>query len=470
MKYSTAIQDNPSIRGGSFFFLVAVAAYMLLSTILAGLRSPLSHVPGPWHTRFCRWRLKASRLTGTRMTYIYNLHQKYGKLVRVAPNEISCVDLDSVIRVYKMGGGFEKAQWVGNFADKLPALSLSFLTNKQEAKERLKLLQRSFTLASLRQNWETEIRQNVELAVSKIKDEALRGTANTHKWWTLMAADIISLLSFGQSFGMLGLGKSTLYMRAIETALLGAVFKSELPVLHFLFRLIPQSSLQTISRCLEQCDAAGKVGVEKLYRQDDKTRSLFKEMIIDCEREGRQWLDDDTVRIEAAGMMVAGSDTTAAVLTYLIWSVLKQDELQRRLEDEISQLGDDFDDKTLDDCPLLNAVIEETLRLYPAVPSSLPRTVPEEGATLSAHYIPAGTVVYSPAYTLHRDPEIFHEPHRFKADRFLDSAAVTLRQRQAMIPLGGGSRVCIGQHLAMMELRLSAAIFFSGMSGGEAQQ
>lgn len=104
-------------------------------TILAGLRSPLSHVPGPWHTRFCRWRLKASRLTGTRMTYIYNLHQKYGKLVRVAPNEISCVDLDSVIRVYKMGGGFEKAQWVGNFADKLPALSLSFLTNKQEAKE-----------------------------------------------------------------------------------------------------------------------------------------------------------------------------------------------------------------------------------------------------------------------------------------------------------------------------------------------
>ncbi|KAF4883726.1 Cytochrome P450 monooxygenase cypX [Colletotrichum fructicola] len=415
MGYSVTIGDSLSISFGSFLFLVAVAAYMVFNTILTGLRSPLSHIPGPWHTRFCRWRLKASRLTGTRMAYIYNLHQKYGKLVRVAPNEISCVDLDSVIRVYKMGGGFEKAQWVGDFADKLPALSLSFLTDKQEAKERRKLLQRSFTLTSLRQNWESEIRQNVELAVSKIKDEAMRGTANTHKWWTLMAADIISLLSFGQSFGMLGLGKtkSTLYMQAIENALLGAVFKSELPILHFLFRLIPKSSLQTVSRCLEQCDAAGKVGVEKLYRQDDKTRSLFKEMIIDCEREGRQWLNDDTVRIEAAGMMVAGSDTTAAVLTYLIWSVLEQKELQRRLEDEVSQLGDDFNDKTLDDCPLLNAVIEETLRLYPAVPSSLPRTVPEEGATLSAHYIPAGAVVYSPAYTLHRDPEIFHEPHQY---------------------------------------------------------
>ncbi|KAF4834955.1 Cytochrome P450 monooxygenase cypX [Colletotrichum tropicale] len=208
MGYSMTIGDSLSISSGSFFLLVAVAAYVLFNTILTGLRSSLSHIPGPWHTRFCRWRLKASRLTGTRMTYIYNLHQKYGKLVRVAPNEISCVDLDSVIRVYKMGGGFEKAQWVGDFADKLPALSLSFLTDKRGAKERRKLLQRSFTLPSLRQNWESEIRQNVELAVSKIKNEALQGTANTHKWCTLMAADIISLLSFGQSFGMLSLGRT----------------------------------------------------------------------------------------------------------------------------------------------------------------------------------------------------------------------------------------------------------------------
>ncbi|KAL3298647.1 cytochrome p450 [Colletotrichum asianum] len=131
----------------------------------------------------------------------------------------------------------------------------------------------------------------------------------------------------------------------------------------------------------------------------------------------------------------------------------------------MSQLGDGFDDKLLEGRPLLNAVIEETLRLYPAVPSSLPRTVPKEGATLSSHYIPAGTVVYSPAYTLHRDPEIFHEPHRFNADRFLNPAEVKLQQRQAMIALGGGARVCIGQHLAMMELRLSAAIFFRECRG-----
>ncbi|KAF9880089.1 cytochrome P450 3A17 [Colletotrichum karsti] len=399
------------------------------------------------------------------MTYIYDLHRKYGDIVRVAPNEISCVDLESFTRVYKMGGGFEKAQWVGDFAEKLPSLSLSFLTNKKEAKERRRLLQRSFSLVSLRQNWETEIRHNVNLAVNKVKAEALSSSVNIHKWWTLMAADIISELSFGQSFGMLSTGKSTLYMRAIETALLGAVFKSEIPFLHFLFRLIPKSSLQTLSRCLEQCDAAGKDGVEKLSRRDDQTKSLFKEMIDDCVKEGRRWKSDDTVRIEAAGMMVAGSDTTAAVLTYLIWSVLKQNDLQTRLENEIACLGEDFDDKELEGCPLLNAVIEETLRLYPAVPSSLPRTVPQGGVTLASYFVAAGTVVYSPAYTLHRDSRIFPDPEKFDPDRYLDSSKVALQQRQAMIALGAGARVCLGQHLAMMELRLATAVFFRHCRG-----
>ncbi|KAF6816615.1 cytochrome P450 3A17 [Colletotrichum plurivorum] len=418
------------------------------------------------------------------MTYIYDLHQQYGSIVRVAPNEISCVDLESVTRVYKMGGGFEKAQWLDGFAEKLPALTLSLLTDRDEARERRKLLQRSFTLPSLRRNWEPEIRHNAELAVSKIREEALEGVANTHKWWTLMAADIISQLSFGQSFGMLELRRSNFYMKAIEIALLGAVFKSELQILHYIFRLIPRSSLQTLSRCLDQVGAAGKDGVEKLSKQEDKTRSLFKEMISDCEKDGRPWLSDDTVQTEAAGMMVAGSDTTAAVLTYLIWSVLRQERLQHMLEEEIAGLGEDFDDKTLEECPVLGAVIEETLRLYPAAPSSLPRRVPREGVTLLSYFVPADTVMCSPAYTLHRDAEIFPEPHkyecpsrlnnhlltfepRFDARRYLDPAKVQLKQRQAMIAWGGGARVCIGQHLAMMELRLATALFFKYCRGAK---
>ncbi|KAK1624046.1 cytochrome P450 3A17 [Colletotrichum phormii] len=432
------------------------------------LSSPLKHIPGPWHTRFTRLRLKLSRLGGTRMTYVHQLHQKYGNIVRIAPNEVSCIDIQSVSQVYKISGGFEKAQWTGDYTKKLPALSLSMILNSEEAKQRRRLLQGSFTLSSLRKNWESTIRNKIEIAVTRIKTEALAGSSNSHKWWTFMAADIISQLSFGQSLGLLESGKSTIYMRAIENALIADVIQCEIPLLASLSQLIPRSLLQTFSRQLEQVRVGGADGVKSLKQKgSSSTPSIFKVMITECEMERLSWLTTEAVSMEGAGMMVAGTDTTAAVLTYLVWSVLRQPDLQKRLEDEIAPLGDDFDDKRLESCPTLSAIIEETLRLYPAVLSSLPRLVPEGGTTLSSHFVPANTIIYSPAYSLQRNSEIFQDPHQFDVDRYLDPTKVSLRQRQAYIPLGAGARVCIGQYLAMMELRLATAVFFKSCHGAK---
>ncbi|TQN68123.1 putative sterigmatocystin biosynthesis P450 monooxygenase [Colletotrichum shisoi] len=468
----TALSDHSTGFDRNVVMVVAVGMVGLVACVnllVRGFWSPLKHVPGPWHTRFSRLRLKTARLTGRRLHYVHSLHEKYGSIVRVAPNETSCVDLQSVALVYKIGGGFDKAQWVGDYTKRLPALSLSMIVDSDEAKERRKLLQGSFALSSLRSNWEAEIRQKVELAVAKIRSEALAGSSNTHKWWTFMAADIISKMSFGESLGLMDLGKNnTTYMRAIENALPADVFQCELPFLDHLSKLIPKSLLQTFTRRLEQVGAGGRNGVESLRRQQDKTRSLFKEMIDEYEKDGRPWLTDDAVTTEGAGMMVAGTDTTAAVLTYLIWSVLQQEGgLQKRLEEEVARLGDDFDDRRLQTCSLLGAVIEETLRMYPAVPSSLPRIIPDGGITLGSYFIPGKTVVCSPAYTLQRDPDIFAEPHKFDADRYLHPGKVSLEQRQAFIPLGAGARVCIGQHLAMMELRLATAVFFRRCRGAK---
>ncbi|KAL0768505.1 hypothetical protein CaCOL14_009480 [Colletotrichum acutatum] len=278
-----------------------------------------------------------------------------------------------------------------------------------------------------------------------------------------------------------------MYMRAIENALIADVIQCEIPFLASVSQLIPRALLQTFSRQLEQVRLGGADGVASVkQRGPSSTQSIFTEMIAECDNEGRSWLTKEAVSMEGAGMMVAGTDTTAAVLTYLIWSVLKQPVLQQQLEDEIALLGDDFDDKWLETCPILSAVIEETLRLYPAVLSSLPRLVPEGGTKLSSHFVPAGTVVCSPAYSLQRDPKVFPDPHqyvdldhssekaransrlsRFDVDRYLHTTKVSLQQRQSYLPLGTGARVCIGQYLAMMELRLATAVFFKSCRGAK---
>lgn len=57
-------------------------------------------------------------------------------------------------------------------------------------------------MTSLRQNWEPALSKIVSLAVAKIKSEAITGSADIYKWWTLMTADVIGLLAFGETFQM----------------------------------------------------------------------------------------------------------------------------------------------------------------------------------------------------------------------------------------------------------------------------
>lgn len=93
-----------------------------------------------------------------------------------------------------------------------------------------------------------------------------------------------------------------------------------------------------------------------------------------------------------------------------LWSVLQRPSLQTALERGVAVLGDDFTHADLEQFPLLNATIQETLRLYCAVPGSLPRVSPPGGAEIGGYYIPKGTTCSTQAYTLHRDGKSWPNP------------------------------------------------------------
>lgn len=194
-------------------------------------------------------------------------------------------------------------------------------------------------------------------------------------------------------------------------------------------------------------------------------KNLFSQMVAAGEDSKTAALSNKDIREEAGGFIVAGSDTTAVTLTYLVWAVLKQPDLQARLENEIAELSDELTKEELETAPVLNSVIAETLRLYGAAPGALPRVVPKQGAVISGHHIPADTVVSTQAYTNHRDPSAFSNPLKFDGLRFLDKSTMSAHQKASYMPFGGGSRVCIGIHLAYMELRLGAALFFRHCRG-----
>ena len=152
---------------------------------------------------------------------------------------------------------------------------------------------------------------------------------------------------------------------------------------------------------------------------------------------GEEGLPDIEIRNEATAYIIAGSDTTANTLTYLFWSVCRDESVKKTLVEELSRLPDDFDDQHLKGLPYLNQVIDETLRVYPAAPSGLPRVVPHGGAELAGHFLPGGSTVSTQAYSLHRDPDVFPSPMKFDPSRW---AAPTKAMKDLFMPFGGGSR------------------------------
>jgi len=405
-------------------------------------------------------------LGGARADYIHALHQQYGPIVRIAPNEVAINDPASFKDIHRIGSGFTKTKWYEylNTNGVGKCLGVFNMTNPKEHAARRKLLARGFSQRHLREQWETIVRDKVDLAVARIKADAMSGTADVLKWWTYLATDVSAHLMFGESFGMLENGKRVPYIEALEKATISSAISWELPLVYWIGRMLPFSATKAVFHANSTLLEQGRVAIENSKSGGYHTANIFATIVNEAEK-GDGTLTDEEVQTEAGNLIVAGSDTTGITLTYLTWCVLKQPTLQSALEEEVSEAEDLLSDAALEQLPILNAVIEETLRLYGAAPATLPRLTPEGGATFRDYYIPGGTVVGTQSYSLHRDPRLFVNPDEFDHTRWLPPNTLSPLAKSVFSPFGAGSRVCIGVHLARMELRLAATKFFRECKG-----
>jgi len=106
--------------------------------------------------------------------------------------------------VHRIGSGFLKDPWYQTFRHGPGGIHdiFSMIDPKQHA-ERRKLFAPLWTNSALHGHWEAMVQKKVELAVSRIKRDALQEEADIFKWWTFMTTDVISHLAFGESTNML---------------------------------------------------------------------------------------------------------------------------------------------------------------------------------------------------------------------------------------------------------------------------
>jgi cytochrome P450 len=167
-------------------------------------------------------------------------------------------------------------------------------------------------------------------------------------------------------------------------------------------------------------------------------------------------LDPLEVRNNLLGFLFAGHETTALALTWALYLLAFDPEVQARAQAEVdSVLGGRV--ATGADLPRLGYVrqiIDEALRLYPPA-GFLTRTALKDDE-IAGHAVRAGTTVILPIYALHRHALLWQDPLAFNPDRF-SRDAVKARDRFAYLPFGAGPRICIGAAMALGEAQMILA-------------
>ena len=183
---------------------------------------------------------------------------------------------------------------------------------------------------------------------------------------------------------------------------------------------------------------------------------LLSMLLTAQDTEGTGSLSDKQVRDESLTILLAGHETTANALTWT-WYLLSQDpEAERRLHEEIDRVLEGRLPALADlsRLPHLERVVTEALRLYPPAWMVGRRAIGEH--TIGDFVVPPRSMVLMSQWVIQRDARFYPEPLRFNPDRWTPEFKSSL-PKFAYFPFGGGSRQCIGESFAMMELQLLVA-------------
>lgn len=192
-----------------------------------------------------------------------------------------------------------------------------------------------------------------------------------------------------------------------------------------------------------------------LYRLIAHRRAHPKAMTDLLGRLMSSGLSDEMIRDQVLTMVIAGHDTSTALLAWTVYLLATHRDALQRVQAEVEATldGQAPTEQHTRRLPYLDAVIKESLRLYP--PIHLGSRVAESDIEISGYHIPAGTRVLYSIYLTHRDKRYWPEPHEFRPERFLGERAE--RVAYTYLPFGGGPRNCIGAAFAQLEAKIVLA-------------
>jgi len=461
-----SFQDLPSASLQAIVLVFVLVYFLHELVIYPFYTSPLANVPGPKLYAITKWRMVWTDFTKQRTKTIHEMHQKYGNVVRIGPDDLHFSGDEPMRIIYGAGTVFSKPAFYNLFSAYGVRPMFAMIGNRDHG-ERRKTISNTYAKSYI-------LSPSVErLLQDKVTDfmNRVHGTIDVVTEFHLLGLDIITAHVYGP------VGTKALKRKDGNETLLNDFIG---PKSTFMWSLVhfPDISemvcapgvLNTIAKQLRIVRKTSlPYSTMRQFCYDNTIRylkecvgsentSVMSKMLKYHVSQGGDWSDAE-LAAEAGDHSIAGSDTTSETLTYLVWQISRPEyqHIQSKLQKELNTIT--FTNgvaklRAVDKLPYLNSIINEALRVYPAIPMSEPRVILEPGKEVSIYgvRIPPGTICSMQPYTENRIPEVFPDPDKFDPNRWMiskDSEHYRAMNRM-MWSFSSGGRGCIGLQYVLL--------------------
>ncbi|KAE8037840.1 hypothetical protein FH972_010395 [Carpinus fangiana] len=302
------------------------------------------------------------------------------------------------------------------------------------------------------------------------------GTATVviSEWIERLTLNIITKMVAGKRyFGNAINGEDDGEAKRIFKIIKEFMYVSGVPVVSDLIPLLGwvdvQGRLKSIKRIARELDSLAGSWIEEHKRKMVKSEKPdFIDVLLSVIEDNSEfgYTRDTIIKATILNIILAGSDSTSINLTWILSLLLNNKHALKRAQEELDlNVGRDrwVEDYDIKQLVYLQAIIKESLRLYPPGPLSVPHEARED-CNVCGYFVPKGTRVFVNVWKLHRDPRVWDDPDEFLPERFLTSHANVDASGQhfEFTPFGSGRRSCPGFMLALQISHLTLARLLQG--------
>lgn len=420
-------------------------------------------------------QLRRAREKSAVLEYLHSLHEKYGhyflfsfgplmRIVLAEPDMLADIVGRSHAHDYVKPDVF-----VDIFKPLIGSHNLLVSSGKEHERAR-KMLNPAFHFVNLKSMTSIMINETAQ-AINSFFTSSESKSVDLHVEMSSLTLSIIMTSAFGRASSRTSNFNRTMYqtMNEVFTAIRYRTMNSiaQIPILSrlpFWYKSTIDKGVQRISSSVEKVI---------LDRREDRSVSLcagpdLLDLLLSAIDSDGTCFSDEEIKHQALTFVLAGHETTSNLMTWTMYVLMTNESVLRACQQEVDKYlpnGIDPTYEIISNLAVCEAVLQESLRLYPPAPIFLRKCIREhvigKVGEVQLH-IPAGTTIVINSHSLHRRADYWPRPLEFDYTRWIRDPITDLKPKLAhpfcYLPFAAGPRNCIGQNFALLEAKVMLAM------------